>query len=342
MVARTLIALDNEALIIDPSSPNGTAGDPIINNSDTPDGTIFEYQPGFPPQTVTLDDVAPSDPDVFDDDQSTLHTITDGQGLVANGTSVESESRIDLQALDSDGDPTGPIISIFVFSQNGNFNDVWGVGLTEALVPGTLYVKVDGSNDGDSDYTTFVPCFAAGTRIRTPTGVCVVESLTEGQLVWTPDGPRQIEWCGRVKVDGTGPLAPVEIAPGVFGNSRKLRVSPQHRVAIHTWQSELLFGSREVLVAAVHLLDLPGVRRAPAEQVEYIHFMCDRHVLVEAEGVLSESFYPGDIALAALAPDTRAELLGLFPMLSDETQRPRMAGSALRGHEARVLASALA
>lgn len=340
MVEKTFIALDNEALR--EVNPDGSLGDPIVNNSDTPNGTIFEYQSGFSPQTIFLDDAAPSDPNVFDDDQSTLHTINTGGGggIVADGTAVESESRIDLQALDINGNPTGDVISIFVFSQNGDFSNVWGIGLTEPLVPGTQYIKVGGSNNGDSDYTTFVPCFVAGTLIRTPTGEEPVESLVTGDLVWSPSGPRRIAWTGTIEVDGTDHLAPIEIDAGVLGNTRRLRVSPQHRMVITGWQAELLFGTEQVLMPAVHLLGCPGVRRAEADRVTYVHFLCDAHTLVEAEGALTESFYPGDMALAALAPETRAELLTLFPELACDT-RPTLALPALRGREARVLAHTL-
>lgn len=340
MVERTFIALDNE--VLRQVNPDGSLGPAIVNNSSVSNGTVFEYQAGFAAQSITLDDVSPSDPDVFDDDQSAQHTIVTGQGggIVGDGTAVESESRIDLRALDGDGNPTGPTIQVFVFSQNGDFSDVWGVGLTAELVPGTQYVKVSGSNNGDSDYTQFVPCFTAGTQIRTPTGLSCVETLQVGDLVWTPQGARSITWCGRVTADGTGPLAPIEFAAGVLGNTRALRVSPQHRMVISGWQAEILFGLDQVLVPAVHLLGCPGVRRVTVSQVDYVHFLCGDHAIVEAEGIRTESFYPGDMALAALASETRAELLTLFPDLGADPV-PTLALPTLTGREAQVLARAL-
>ncbi len=105
MVARTFLAFDNESLTITARSPSGTPGDPIINNSSTPDGTIFEYSAGAA-QQITVDDTG-GDPDTFDDDQSGSHTVLDGGSLVANGNGVESESIIVLHALDVNGNQVG-------------------------------------------------------------------------------------------------------------------------------------------------------------------------------------------------------------------------------------------
>ena len=46
MVIRTFVAFDNDAMKIAVGSPSGAPGAPIINNSDTPNGTIFLYTGG--------------------------------------------------------------------------------------------------------------------------------------------------------------------------------------------------------------------------------------------------------------------------------------------------------
>jgi len=57
-------------------------------------------------------------------------------------------------------------------------------------------------------------------------------------------------------VPGRGRLAPVRLRPGVLtGLERDLVVSPQHRVMFNGYRAELLFGEREVLVPARHLVD---------------------------------------------------------------------------------------
>lgn len=56
MVARNLRVFDSEALLVDASSPFRPVGSSIINNSSTPNGTIFEFQSGFGRQQVVVDD----------------------------------------------------------------------------------------------------------------------------------------------------------------------------------------------------------------------------------------------------------------------------------------------
>jgi hypothetical protein len=91
MVPRQFAALDNEAFVVDPSSPNLAAGSPIINNSSTPVGTIFSFTGGFEYRSIVLEDTS-SQPDIFNEDRSGEHQITEGRSLVANGTQIESES----------------------------------------------------------------------------------------------------------------------------------------------------------------------------------------------------------------------------------------------------------
>jgi hypothetical protein len=341
MPRRELIAFDNESLVVAAGSPSLAPGSAVINNSDTPDGTIFTYLGGAPPTTVVIDDIASGGgnrPNDFEDDIPDRHRVIDGGGLVNTGTRVESESRIDLQALDGDGTPTGDVISIFVFSQNGQTQNIWGFGMTEPLEAGVSYVKVGGSNNGDSQYRDFVPCFVAGTGMRAPDGPRAIETLRPGDRIWTVADPAaEIRWVGQTEVDGTGDLAPVEFAPGVLGVRRALRVSPQHRMLLRAWQAEILFGTPEVLVAAAHLAALPGVRRVSMPRVRYCHVLCDRHAIVEAEGCLSESLYPGDVALGSLDGFAQAELARLFPGLWRAQGYGAMAAPCLRRHEAEAL-----
>lgn len=317
MVNRTFIAFDNNAFTVDPSSPSGAAGSGIVNNSDTPVGQIFQFTDGFPPQTITVDDQG-GDPDIFEDDDPANHSIVDGSGLVADGTAVESESIHTVRQIDANGDPFGPEIQITVFSQGGDFTNIWGMATDTPLVDGARYVKTDGTNDGDSLYTELVPCFASGTLIRTPTGLVPVEDLLAGQLVWTHANPNAVvRWVGAAEVDGTGALAPVAFEPDSIGNTRRLVVSPQHRILMDDLRAEMLFGTRSVFVAAKHLVGMAGVSRAPCRRITYRHFMFDRHAVVESDGALTESFFPGAAALSSLDRLVRDEIYTLFPELAD-------------------------
>ncbi|MEM6587992.1 MAG: type I secretion protein, partial [Pseudomonadota bacterium] len=65
----------------------------------------------------------------------------------------------------------------------------------------------------------------------------------------------------------------------------------------------------------------------------------DRHELVYAEGVPSESFHPGHVGLGSFAEDTREEILSLFPELrADAGQYSEHVRPSLKVREAKVLA----
>lgn len=339
MVARFFPAFDNQALLIDPTSPVGTPGNPIINNSDTPNGTIFTYQSGFPPVEIEIDDTG-GDPDIFADGDPANHTITDGGGIVANDTGVESESIISLQQLDAGGNPIGDVITVTVYSQNGNFNDIWGFGTDTPLIPGERYVKVAGNNAGASEYADFVTCFASGTLIATPNGDVPVEEIYPGDLVLTQDlTPKPVRWVGRREVVPTGKLTPVRIEAGVLGNARDLVVSQQHRIHLSDLRAGLMFDSCDVLVPAKSLIgQIPGIRLDTTFwRATYCHLMFDTHELVWSEGILTESFHPGETAMDALTAPARKELLTLFPELADPAHVLPLACRSLRAFESRAL-----
>ena len=162
-----------------------------------------------------------------------------------------------------------------------------------------------------------VVCFAAGTMIDTAEGEKAINELMVGDLVRTADHDYQpIRWIGSSKVAATGSLAPILIKAGALGNTRDLRVSPQHRMLLGGWQAEMLFGDDEVLVAAKHLVNDSTILRVEGGEVEYFHMLFDTHEIVFAEGAPSESFHPGEIGWGALAEEARAEILALFPELA--------------------------
>lgn len=314
MVIRTFIAFDSASLVVQSSSNGGIVGNPVINNSSTPNGTVFDYTGGNAAE-VSLDDTGGGS-GRFNDDQPGNHVITNGNGLVANGTAVESESIIRIRALDDNGNQTGPTINVYVFSQNGNFADVWGFATSELLQDGTSYVKTGGNNAGTSRYNNYVTCFAEGTRIATADGEIPVEDIKVGQELWTLNkGNLPVRWVAGTTVTGQGAFAPVVFEAGVIGNDAPLIVSQQHRIWIKNAMAELLFGKSEVLVAAKHMVGVPGVRLDPRQTVAYTHFMFDSHQIVRANGALTESFFYGETALGTLEATQRAELDALFPIL---------------------------
>lgn len=180
-----------------------------------------------------------------------------------------------------------------------------------------------------------VVCFAQGTLISAASGQVRVQDLYVGDLVETRDGALQpIAWIGRTTVSARGALAPVVITKGTLGNDRDLVVSPQHAILLNDWRAELFFGQPEVLIRACDLLGHDGVYRKTGGLVEYHHILFDAHHLIRAEGVWTESLYPGDMTLNAVNGAARSEIATLFPNL--EEYGPK-AARCLRAYEASCL-----
>ncbi|MGX0877557.1 hypothetical protein ACSSV4_002247 [Roseovarius sp. MBR-154] len=182
-------------------------------------------------------------------------------------------------------------------------------------------------------------CFTAGARILTQWGERPVETLRLGEMIITRDhGLQPIRWIGKRTLSGRGDCAPVAIASETMGGSEALILSPRHRVLFTGYRAELLFGASEVLVAAEHLVNGRDVTVKPRDEVTYIHIMLDRHEIIYAGGIATESFYAGDTALSAVEPAAREELFAIFPELRSAPGRHRnTARPCLRQHEAALL-----
>ncbi len=184
-----------------------------------------------------------------------------------------------------------------------------------------------------------IPCFVSGTRIACPGGPRAVEDLRPGDLVLTRDhGPRPLLWTGAVRTSGTGAFAPVRVAPGAFGATSALLVSPQHRLLVADWRVKLLFGEDEVLVAAKDLVDGIEVTREERAEVAYVHLLLDAHEILQAEGAAAESLHLGPYITGHLSPSARAEIAALFPDLATAVRHgAATARRCLRSWEAQLL-----
>lgn len=190
-----------------------------------------------------------------------------------------------------------------------------------------------------SSTTRGVVCFAAGTQIQVPGGLCSVEDIEVGDPIVTADsGIPHVTWLALRCVDGRRDLAPVVIRKGTLGAKSDLYVSPQHRIRISGWQAQLYFGADEVLVPAISLVNGQTVLQQPCNEVTYVHFMFDQHEVVISYGVATESFFPGKQAVDMLEENSLNELLKIFPELSNNSQGyGETVKPVVRGSEARVL-----
>ncbi len=133
-----------------------------------------------------------------------------------------------------------------------------------------------------------VTCFAAGTRIATPSGAVAVEDLAEGDLVCTLSGAAQpVTWIGQRHFDCAshpqpGRVTPVQIEAGAFGPglpARDLLLSPEHAL--------FLCGA---LVPVHCLVNGTTICQAPVAAVTYFHLELARHDAVFAEGLPAETY----------------------------------------------------
>lgn len=214
----------------------------------------------------------------------------------------------------------------------------------------TLRLTELGPNDSLGpiiDDVSMLVCFVAGTIIDTATGPVPVEDLRPGDLIWTKDaGLQPLRWIGKRRIAiadliANPALRPVIFDPGALGEARPdrlLELSPQHRLCLGGWKTELHFGEGEVLVPAQALINGTTIRQdPPAKDVTYVHFLLDGHQIVRSNGVLSESFFPTELSLTGLDRATCAELMGLFPDLARLRRAyPRTARPVLRKTEAKL------
>ena len=200
-----------------------------------------------------------------------------------------------------------------------------------------------------SEIEEVIICFTPGTRIATIRGEVAVEDLkVDDQIVTRDNGVQALRWVGRRDLT-TAELAkmpnhsPVLIRSGALGKGaphRDMLVSPNHRMLITSELAEVMFGEREVLVAAKHLTGLDGVDVVRANAVSYILLMFEHHEVILADGCWSESFQPGDHSMAGIQFEQRREILELFPELenAEGLSSYTAARRLLRAHEAHLLA----
>ena len=139
---------------------------------------------------------------------------------------------------------------------------------------------------------TVVLCFGPGTLIETPDGQVAVETIRPGDAVVTVEGgrrvPRAVTWVGRRRLDLTrhpkpDTVAPVRVRAGALGENlprRDLLLSPDH--ALHV---------DGVLIPAKRLTNgMTIVREQSLSSITYYHVELERHTLLLAEGVETESY----------------------------------------------------
>ncbi len=256
--------------------------------------------------------------DTFDIDRPGTHTLN----LTAND---QDASNTGLFITKINGVPVGP--GSVVLLPDGTEIIVNGDGTITLVTHGEeqagetnfSYEVTNGNGITDVGFVHgTIACFAGGSRILTSAGTMAVEALRPGDLVQTLDnGLQKLRWVGSRQVPSEGRFAAVLIPAGTFGQHGALRVSPMHRLLLTGWQAELYSGEPEVLVKAVHLVRAGLLRQDHSGRpVTYYHLLFDRHEIICAEGLWSESYMPVPSGLVAADMDTQHEVEALFPEMA--------------------------
>jgi hypothetical protein len=168
---------------------------------------------------------------------------------------------------------------------------------------GTLDVLLDPAQNFAGDYfhtdntggnsfiteNTTMPCYLAGTRIRTERGEIAVEALTTAdRVILASGGAAPIRWIGQRRLDLSRHRTPKDVQPIVFHPnaladgvpSRALYVSPAHAMAI----------DGGLIPARLLINGASIVRDTTRRWVHWYHVELDAHGILLAEGTPSESY----------------------------------------------------
>ncbi len=226
------------------------------------------------------------------------------------------------------------------FLDDGVLNQSIGSFGDNTAIGGSLELTGIAATDLTFDNTNVV-CFERTTLITAATGQRMIGDIKPGDQVITRDnGLQTVRWVGSRTVAGKGHLAPVLILKGMLGNTRDLLVSPQHRMLLQGWQSDLLCGETEVLAAAKMLVNDRSIRQIKCNEITYVHLLFDEHEIIMAEGCWSESYHPSKENIDALDHAARDELLSMFPEL-EHTPLFASARTSVKAHEAQAFSKLL-
>ena len=277
---------------------------------------------------IIINDDDDTDPNTFDDgfvdtpgDGSTPSTANNDQVLdqdvTVNGTTYLAGSQVELEfAFQTTTGETFWIIRID--------GDNVGISGPTLPTPGSSYTvdTDDGTNDGQMIPIDQVPCFTAQSQILTPNGWRQISDLSLGDRIVTADnGTQEIRWIGAKRLASVylpNHLKPVLIPKDAFGEGHPFQdivVSPQHRFLIKKWECQMLFGDSEAFVAAKWL---QSAHQLNPLVVEYWHVMFDQHEVIFANGLETESFFPGMGGLKSLGSRSQEEVFQLFPHIKND------------------------
>lgn len=283
--------------------------------------------PGAVSQALTVSDTADS---TFDDDAAGTQTLSGGHTIdgvpYGDGTQLESEYELIVQ------DSLGNNYVLQFVSVGTDAYNIGGFVVQGAMPPWNEPLTVVGRGDmtsGTYSYAASAPaCFGADARVETTRGMMAAGALQAGDMLVLADGGAarlRLVLHSHTALSGAVRDAPVRLRAGALGPDMPLNdlvLSPQHRVLLPHWDTLV---SARALTALPRIGPIKGLRR-----IHYVHLVLDHHALLLVNGVICESFWPGDMGLAGLAPATVLRIRRIMGATPSPARRFLPTGQAQR------------
>lgn len=264
---------------------------------------------------------------IYDDEYGNVDYLSYNTGSGPINVGLDSSSLYNASVLLGNGSTLSvPVLVIQatngdVFISEYPANPLDGLAIQSISLISLNSSTALGINAGFSDVqNASIVCYAPGMLIDTPEGARLVETLAAGDLVLTRDhGPQPIRWV-RSRLDmlkgSKEDDKPVQIKAGALGHNRPaadLIVSPQHRILVGgAGQLQNIF-TQEAFASAKSLTGLSGIRHMKGKsQITWVHFACDQHEVVRANGCWTESLLLGPMVVNGLSPTERQALANIF------------------------------
>jgi hypothetical protein len=219
------------------------------------------------------------------------------------GNAIFLDSCVTLMA------PNGRTVELVLFvevTEDNNVSDVYFFAMNE-MQPKIEYMLVGIETEGVLEKLSRNACvsFVKGTHITMADGrLKPVQDLEVGDLVLTRSaGPQPVRWVGSALLRAEGDAAPIVIKAGELHNEHDLVISPNHRLLIHQRQDLLNTGHSEIMVRARQLLNEETIYRHTEPMVEYYQILFDRHQIIYAEGIATESLFIDPSYTSVAKPD---------------------------------------
>lgn len=292
-------------------------GDPLMPMDDLCLGDVYELHPRAEALHLAVRDAAADggSGQVLQQGAQT-QIVAEGSEVGRLGSEIRMQGRLTVMRPDGD---TVAILLIWIRPAEGGEGALYFLPLSP-IEPRETYTLVDAQTDpGDvrlADITSVA--FTRGTMITLGDGrQCPVEDLHPGDLVLTRNhGPQPLRWIGRRTVRAIGPYAPVVITKGTLSNESDLIVSQHQRLFVYQRGPDRLTDTAELLAKAVHLVDDETIFVRAGGFVEYFHLVLDRHEIIYAECIPTESLLINEATLGQMPAELLQEVSAQLPAVS--------------------------